>query len=208
MAEDVTILQPTGRVEWASAARARDDAAVSGDRQVVADRPGGLLFAAIDGLGHGAAAAAAAAAAATAIESHAADAPDQILRRCHLASITTRGSAITVVAIDLAAERLAWAGVGNVAGVVLSVGPPQTGKLIRGHAGIVGSRLPKLRAETLQLRDGDVILLASDGIRPDFGGVSLLHRPLQRIVDEILAGQAVPSDDALVLAARYRRAGP
>jgi phosphoserine phosphatase RsbX len=207
VAEDLTSLQPTGRIEWASAARALDDAPVSGDRQVVVGLPGGMLFAVIDGLGHGADAAAAAAAAATAIAAHADEAPDQILRRCHLASITTRGSAITIVAIDLAAARLAWAGVGNVAGVVLSVGPPQTGKLIRGHAGIVGSRLPKLHTEALQLRDGDVILLASDGIRPDFGGVSLLHRPLQRIVDEILAGQAVPSDDALVLAARYRRAG-
>jgi phosphoserine phosphatase RsbX len=206
MAEDVTARRQTGRIEWASAARAFDDAPVSGDRQIVANRPGGLLLAVIDGLGHGTNAAAAAAAAAAAIEGHAAEAPDQILRRCHLASTATRGSAITIVAIDLAAERLAWAGVGNVAGVVLSVGPPQTGKLIRGHAGIVGSHLPKLHTETLQLHDGDVVLLASDGIRPDFGGVTMLRRPLQRIVDEILVGQAVPNDDALVVAARYHRA--
>jgi hypothetical protein len=35
----------------------------------------------------------------------------------------------------------------------------------------------------------------------------MAHLPVQRMVDEILATQGVPTDDALVVAARYRRAG-
>lgn len=191
-------------VEWASAARAFEDEPESGDRSVVADRPDGMLLAVIDGLGHGVHAAAAADAAAAAVEAGAEQPPDEILRRCHAAVAGTRGCAITLGVIALEAATLTWAGVGNVAGVVLHRTSSPTRKLIRGRAGIVGSRLPRLHSETLALGDGDVILLASDGIRPNFGRVALMHLPLQRIADEIFTEYALATDDALVLAARYR----
>ena len=93
------------------------------------------------------------------------------------------------------------------AGLVLHTGHSPSTKLIRGRAGIVGGRLPKLHTETLTLGDGDVILLASDGISPNFARLEMAHLSLQRLVDEILASQGMPTDDALVVAARYRRAG-
>lgn len=207
MAEEALADPQAAFVEWASAARAFGDELVSGDQRVVVDRPGGTLLVVIDGLGHGAAAAAAARAAARAVEERAHASPDQILRHCHAASLGTRGSAITLAAIDHADGAMAWAGVGNVAGVVLRTGPPPSIKYIRGRAGIVGGRLPKLHTEMLKLGEGDVILLASDGITPKFACLEMAQLPLQRMVDEILAAQAIPADDALVLAARYRRAG-
>jgi negative regulator of sigma-B (phosphoserine phosphatase) len=207
MAEEALADPQAAFVEWASAARAFGDELVSGDQHVVADRPGGTLLAVIDGLGHGPDAAVAARTAARAVEEVAHASPDQILRHCHAASLETRGSAITLAAIDHAAGTMVWAGVGNVAGIVLHSGHSPSTKLIRVHAGIVGRRLPKLHAETLTLEDGDVVLLASDGINPNFAGLEMAHLPVQRMVDEILATQGVPTDDALVVAARYRRAG-
>ena len=207
MAEEALADPQAAFVEWASAARAFGDELVSGDEHVVVDLPGGTLLAVIDGLGHGVDAAAAARAAARAVEENARASPDQILRHCHAASLDTRGSAITLAAIDHAAGTMTWAGVGNVAGLVLHTGHSPSTKLIRGRAGIVGGRLPKLHAETLTLGDGDVILLASDGINPEFASPGMAHLPLQRMVDEILAAQGMPTDDALVIAARYRRAG-
>jgi negative regulator of sigma-B (phosphoserine phosphatase) len=203
MAQEALIAPAAAFIEWASAARAFEDEPESGDRSVVAELPGGMLLAVIDGLGHGMHAAAAADAAATAIEADAEQPLAEILRRCHAASLGTRGCAITLATIDLDSATLTWSGVGNVAGVVLHRAPTPIRKLIRGRAGIVGSRLPRLHSETLKLDDGDVILLASDGIRPDFGRVATIHLPLQRIADEILAEQALPTDDALVLVARY-----
>jgi serine phosphatase RsbU (regulator of sigma subunit) len=207
MAEEALTDPQAAFVEWASAGRAFGDELVSGDQRVIADRPDGTLLAVIDGLGHGAGAAAAARAAARAVEELAHASPDQILRHCHAASLDTRGSAITLAAIDHAAGTMAWAGVGNVAGLVLHTGHSPSTKLIRGRAGIVGGRLPKLHTETLTLGDGDVILLASDGISPNFAYLGMAHLPLQRLVDEILASQGMPTDDALVVAARYCRAG-
>lgn len=206
MAQEALIAPAPAFVEWAAAARAFEDEPESGDRSVVAEPPGGMLLAVIDGLGHGVHAAAAAAAAAAAVEASATQPLDQILRRCHAAAAGTRGCAITLAVIDLDSGTLTWAGVGNVAGVVLHRAPSPTRKLIRGRAGIVGSRLPRLHSETFRLGDGDVILLASDGIRPDFGRVATMHLPLQRIADDILSEQALPTDDALVLAARYHGA--
>jgi phosphoserine phosphatase RsbX len=208
MAEEALTDPQAAFVEWASAARAFGDELVSGDTHVVANRPGGTLLAVIDGLGHGVDAAAAAREAARAVEELAHASPDQILRHCDAASLGTRGSAITLAAIDHAAGTMAWAGVGNVAGLVLRTGHSPSTKVIRGRAGIVGGgRLPKLHTETLMLGDGDVVVLASDGINPNFACLEVAHLPLQRMVDEILAAQGMPTDDALVVAARYRRAG-
>ena len=207
MAEEALTGPQAAFVDLASAARAFGDELVSGDEHVVVDLPSGTLLAVIDGLGHGVEAAAAARAAARAVEEHANASPDEILRHCHAASVDTRGSAITLAAIDHAAGTMAWAGVGNVAGVVLHTGHSPSTKLIRGRAGIVGGRLPKLHTETLTLGDGDVILLASDGISPNFASLEMAHLPLQRLVDEILAAHRMPTDDALVIAGRYRRAG-
>jgi hypothetical protein len=204
MAEEALIARAPAFVEWASAARAFEDGPESGDRSVVADRPGRMVIAVIDGLGHGAHAATAAGAAAAAIELNAEQPPDEILRRCHVAAAGTRGCAITIAAIDLDSAALTWAGVGNVAGVALRAGMPPARKLIRGRVGIVGSRLPRLHTETFALGDGDMILLASDGIDPDFSRLPT-RLPLQRVVDEILSKYALPNDDALVLAGRYRR---
>lgn len=133
MAEEALTGPLSAFVDLASAARAFGDELVSGDEHVVVDLPSGTLLAVIDGLGHGVEAAAAARAAARAVEEHANASPDEILRHCHAASVDTRGSAITLAAIDHAAGTMAWAGVGNVAGVVLHIGHSPSTKLIRGR---------------------------------------------------------------------------
>jgi hypothetical protein len=172
---------------------------------VVVHHPGRVLLAVIDGLGHGPDAVTASRAAAVAIERYAAEAPDEILQRCHEVSTRTRGSVITVAAIGLEAGTLTWAGVGNVAGVVLRTGPPRGGETLRAAAGIVGSRIPVLKSVSLPLGTGDLIVLASDGIRPHFASVPVHERPLQAIADWILAEQGRETDDAHVLVASYQR---
>ena len=66
---------------------------------------------------------------------------------------------------------MTWLGVGNVEGRVLSGDPSATrpkGSLAL-RSGIPGHELPSVRAATLDVRPGDVLVLATDGIEAAFG---------------------------------------
>jgi serine/threonine protein phosphatase PrpC len=69
--------------------------------------------------------------------------------------------------------------------------------------GVVGHRLPPLRATTQQLRQGDLLIFATDGVREGVErGIPLDTRP-QETADRILAQYGKATDDALVLVARW-----
>ncbi|MEJ2009186.1 MAG: stage II sporulation protein M, partial [Acidobacteriota bacterium] len=71
-------------------------------------------------------------------------------------------------------------------------------------AGVVGVRLPLLRAAVLQVAPRDTLIFATDGIRPGFEeGVTLSQTP-DRTAQDILARGSLGTDDALVLVATYR----
>jgi negative regulator of sigma-B (phosphoserine phosphatase) len=187
----------------------------SGDLAVFVPRTGGALVAAIDGLGHGADAADAADAAAATLRSRPDGPPDALVRRCHEALRRTRGVVMTLV--DLALEpdgraRLAWTGVGNVEARLLRAVPDPrhpSGRaespLIRG--GVIGYSLPALRPAHSVLEPGDMIVLATDGLRSDFlDGLDGAPRvpSVQGLADRLLAEHARGTDDALVVAIRLR----
>jgi hypothetical protein len=66
--------------------------------------------------------------------------------------------------------------------------------------------LPSLRKETLPVRRGDVLLLATDGVDRSFADWPDLVGSPQDIADRILARYGREDDDALVLAARVLEA--
>jgi hypothetical protein len=97
---------------------------------------------------------------------------------------------------------LSWAGVGNVDAVVLRRdGRRGAGIAVRG--GVVGYQLPPLRAATVDIAPGDVLILATDGIRAGFIESIVPDGVPQNIADSILARWARGSDDARVVVARY-----
>jgi hypothetical protein len=69
--------------------------------------------------------------------------------------------------------------------------------------GVIGYRLPVVRAETLPLRPSDTLVIVTDGITPDFSDALVLHEDPRRIAIDILAKFGKGHDDALVVAARY-----
>lgn len=177
---------------------------VSGDLHVAVSGAQ-LVVAVIDGLGHGPEAAHAAGRAAEVVETHPDDRPDALLRRCHEALRSTRGAAITIASIDAAAGELTWLGVGNVQAAVLQSRPPDAGReWVPLRGGVVGYLLPSLRPRTVRLERDDVLVLATDGVRPVFGSWPGPAEPPQEVADRILAEQSRGTDDALVLVARYR----
>ena len=192
-------------VEWSVARRCRRGEATSGDLGVVNVLPGGALVAGVDGLGHGAEAARAAGRAGEVVR--ASRGPDLVLlmKRCHVALRGTRGAAISLAFISTSEGGMTWLGVGNVEGRVLSGDPSATrpkGSLAPG-SGVAGYELPAVRTATLEVRPGDVLILATDGVDSSFADSLDLSGSTQAIAERIMARHRKPTDDALVVAVRY-----
>jgi serine/threonine protein phosphatase PrpC len=103
---------------------------------------------------------------------------------------------------------MTWLGVGNVEGTLLHVAEelPRQSVLLRG--GVVGYQLPPLRASVLPVARGDLLILASDGIRNGFADGPALTDSPQQIADRILGEYNRGTDDAIVLAVRYLGGAP
>jgi phosphoserine phosphatase RsbX len=195
------------RLELGVAERALPGQRRSGDRAVLVAYDGGALVAAIDGLGHGVEAGEAADAAAKVLAAHPDDDPIALLEACHRALARTRGAVMTLSWFDLEDNHLSWTGVGNVEGRLIhpaaGLGAPTEGPLIKG--GVVGYNLPSVRVTGTDLEEGDVMVLATDGIGSRFADAVTPGAPAQAIADRILAEHARERDDALVVVVRYVR---
>ena len=100
---------------------------------------------------------------------------------------------------------MTWLGVGNVEGVLLhpdAAGRPARTNLVT-RGGIVGSELPRLRAQVCTVAPGDTVILATDGIKEHFAEGLPRDASPQQLADHILARYGKGTDDALVLVARY-----
>ena len=178
-----------------------------GDRCVVKMSKDRVLIAVIDGLGHGAEAARAAQAAAAVVGEFGDEPLSAVMARCHETLRSTRGAAITITAIDAATGTLEWLGAGNVAAVLVHADP--SGKpgrkelLVRG--GVAGGRLPSTAASTAAVRRGDVVALATDGLRLEFTNGVSYGLPPQQLAERLLAQYQTARDDALVVVARVVR---
>lgn len=188
---------------WQVASRPVAGQQECGDVHVVEPYGDGALVAVADGLGHGAEAATAARRAVDTLRGHPHEPLAALLARCHRALIGTRGAVISVAAFDFARGRMAWTGVGNVEGKLLHAsGAPAHERLLL-RAGVLGHELPSLRVAEVAVAAGDLLILATDGIRPDFGAAVNPRAPLRSLADSILAEYARATDDGLVLVARY-----
>ncbi len=179
--------------------------AVCGDLHVIKSFTGGVLMAALDGIGHGGEAAASASAAVAILENHAEESPVLLVRRCHVALKTSRGVVMTIAALNPTAGALAWLGVGNVAAVLLraeaTTRPTSEHVVLR--SGLVGYALPELRISTTHLTPGDLLVFATNGVYAGFHQGWVRSDPPQRIADRIMERYFKGTDDALVLVARY-----
>ena len=199
-------VQTSGEVlAWAVAEAPFPNERESGDRYVVQQSTNGILIALVDGSGHGAEAAAVARIAASTLEAHAWESPIALLLRCHDELKGTRGAVMTLAFIHLRDRTLTWIGVGNVEAVLFHEPGAEPARPDRAllRNGVIGYRLPTLRAEVLPLRPRDTLVIVTDGIRPDFDQGLVLGDDPQVIANGILTKHFSRGDDALVLVARY-----
>ncbi|MFI0412026.1 ATP-binding protein [Actinomadura sp. 3N508] len=142
-----------------------------------------------DGLGHGPLAARAAWAAVRATHEVASPSrPADVLRCAHRRMAATRGGAVAVAAIEPAAGRVRFAGVGNVAAWI--VGPERRHGMVS-VPGIVGSHAERIREHAYPLPPGAVVVLHSDGLT---GRWRLADQPGLLARDPLLVAAAVLRD--------------
>lgn len=201
-------------IDWAVATRALAGQKVCGDLHLVQPFPSGVLVAVVDGLGHGEEAIAAANLALAALREHPPESVVSLLRRCHDRLKGTRGAVMSLASFSARDSSLTWAGVGDVEGIVLRAAlharPARESVPLRG--GVLGYNLPPLRATTVSVTRGDLLIFATDGLQSSFVQEPLLHNPLLRraadglpqLANHLLVRYAKETDDALILVARYR----
>jgi serine/threonine protein phosphatase PrpC len=173
----------------------------------VLSHPRGVTLAVIDGIGHGPEAAKAAELAAETLRLIPAHTPLAQLAHCHRALGRTRGVVMTIAEFNVREQTLTLCGIGNVEATVYRAvvedGTPQReGALLRG--GVVGIQLPAPHASVIPVAPGDVLIMASDGIRDDFSRELATRSNLQHLADHLLHKNFKGTDDALVLVARLR----
>lgn len=200
------------RLDWGVASHAQVPLHECGDAWTIRGVEGGCVVAVIDGLGHGTHAARASRSAIESISQSTAGTLEQILLGCHHALLRSRGAAISLARIDLAKQELAWLGVGNVDGLVLSpvanqpAGWQMESLVVRG--GVVGYELPNLRSSRVPFAVGAVLVFATDGVKQGFSKAIRPGQGAQAAADRLMAEFDLRTDDALILVVRHTRGGP
>lgn len=164
------------------------------------------VYLVVDGLGHGHGAAEAADEAVDAFTRVATINPLDALDEIHHSLRKTRGAAASIASIDRNARKVRFAGVGNVAGAVLTETKSHS---MVSHNGILGHTIPRVQDFTYDWPLGATLALYSDGISSHwnlmkFPGLSARSPMLGAAV--IYRDYSRRRDDATVLLVREHAA--
>jgi phosphoserine phosphatase RsbX len=204
----VSVSPPTRLLDVGVATTTLAGESESGDLHLVCPVDDGVVVAVVDGLGHGQEAAVAARIAVATIERHATAPLPVMVERCHESLLGSRGVVMSVAQVDANHDSVTWVGLGNVKGVLVAadhvVGRPYTSLVTR--SGIVGNAsagLPPVRPWVIPIQRRDVLVLATDGLRAEFGDDVNPADGAQHTAEQLLKRHSKGTDDALVLVARY-----
>jgi anti-sigma regulatory factor (Ser/Thr protein kinase) len=142
--------------------QAKPGEAVCGDNWIVRWFADGWMCAVADGLGHGVIASEAASAIIEAVRSAPATlAPVQLVETAHRAAKPTRGAAVGIAVLDEVKGLVRFAGVGNIAALVIT---GNERRHLVSHNGIIGHAYRKLSEFSHPWHAQSLLLLHSDGI--------------------------------------------
>jgi anti-sigma regulatory factor (Ser/Thr protein kinase) len=164
------------------------------------------VYMVVDGLGHGSGAADAADEAIAAFQRVETANPLDVLDEAHHALRKTRGAALSVASIDHNRRKVRFAGIGNVAGAIIS---PAKWQNMVSHNGIVGHSQARMQDFTYDWPADAMLAMYSDGITSHWNlskypGLQLRSPLLQAAV--VYRDFSRRRDDATVLIARERAA--
>jgi len=176
---------------------------VSGDSVVFRPLEQGLFLAIVDVLGHGAEAHELVHVIDRYLARYGTADVCQVLTRLHQHLKGTRGACVGLLAIDTAAGRAEYAGIGNTS--LRRFGKTET-RFVSQH-GVLGQNMRTPRLQALELEPGDVIVLYTDGVSDRFTSddypTVLLHEP-REVANNIVERFGKNHDDAACIAVRYQ----
>jgi anti-sigma regulatory factor (Ser/Thr protein kinase) len=133
----------------------------SGDAWGFVDAPNGCSVLLADGSGHGPEAARAANTAVAVLQAHGGEDGVRLIERIHRALAASRGAAVALARVDLAAGVLRYVAVGNIAAIMIGAGEMR--HLVSSN-GTAGHGTPRIREFTYPLADARLLVMHSDGL--------------------------------------------
>lgn len=115
-----------------------------------------------DGLGHGPDAAKASRQAISTFHTRLNLPPADLLGEIHLALRSTRGAAVAVAVLDPALREIRYAGVGNIAGAIVT---GEESRSMVSHNGTLGHEVRKIQEFTYPWPQGALVIMHSDGLQ-------------------------------------------
>jgi anti-sigma regulatory factor (Ser/Thr protein kinase) len=178
---------------------------VCGDAWSVRSVHGKLGVALLDGLGHGPLASEAANQAVDIFQqARGNDTPTDVLRRAHEGLKSTRGAVMAVALFDPSTASVAFAGVGNIVGIVVS---GEVTQHLLSTDGTVGYNMRLVRESTLDWRPGSVLIATTDGLSTRWNlnrHPGLMQRHPSLIASVLHRDFARDTDDATVVVVKAR----
>ena len=169
---------------------------------MVSDDDGRATFTVADGLGHGSFAAEASRRAVELGAEHPTEQPAAVLGAIHAGLRATRGAAVAVAEVTRDATTVRFAGLGNIAGALVS---PTGSRSLVSHNGIAGHELRKIQEFTYDWPRDGLLVMHSDGIsaRWDLGRYPGLAQRHPSVVAGVLYRDfSRGRDDALIVVVR------
>jgi hypothetical protein len=176
-----------------------------GDGWALSQFPNRSTFMLADGLGHGTSAYAAASQAMKVFGKAAENGPIEVLQVAHAALRPTRGAAVAVADVNHETGVVRYAGVGNVAGAILSNG---TSRSLVSHNGIVGAEMRKVQEFNYPWNPESMLVMNSDGIGTQWHldkHPGLMNKSAQMIASVLYRDFQRTRDDSTVLVARQTK---
>jgi serine phosphatase RsbU (regulator of sigma subunit) len=199
---------PDKLVEWSTAIQMREGEVMSGDHYSICPVGERVLVSVVDGIGHGPEAAEASRLAVSILEAHAEEPLVSLFSLCHKELKHTRGVVMSLAIFDGANNSLSWLGVGNVLGRLLRADKTSmySEEELLTYSGVVGHEMPTMLIfSVLPVFRGDVLILATDGVAPEFSKSIHIGRSAHQLANDILSKHSKGTDDALVIVAKYRK---
>ena len=163
-----------------------------------------ILLLVADGLGHGLLAAEASRAAAAAFCRSREELPVELVQVMHAALRGTRGAALAVARIEMAAGRVRFAGLGNISGKIAS--PLKTYEAVSQN-GTAGHEVRHVREFTYPWTDDSLMIMHSDGLSANWNLAS--YPGLLQCHESLISGVLYRDlgrdrDDACIIVGRKR----
>lgn len=174
----------------------------NGDAYFVKRYEDKIVFAVIDGLGHGQGAQEAAQVAVDCLENFYRRPFAEILQLCHQRLKKTRGAAMSLCRINLKDRVMTHAGIGNVNTRVYSSEKTPASFSINGTLGVA---MRTVKVDDYPLPENSTIIMFSDGISGRFSPDNLpgfLSLKPQRLAKRIMDNHAKDNDDATIIVGR------